>query len=103
VLNKLVLSRFDRHLYIYENYLGRIVPPPPPPPPPTPPVLATFTVTLSEAEPPGPLQVRVYVFDKVRFPVDPEPDVGFEPDQSPEAVQDVALVEVHESVEAVFI
>ncbi len=41
----------------------------------------TFTVTLSEAEPPGPVQVKVYVFELVRLPVDSEPEVAFEPDQ----------------------
>jgi hypothetical protein len=60
--------------------------------------LPTFTVTLSEAEPPGPVQVKVYVRELVRLPVDSEPEVGLEPDQAPEAAQAVALVEVQERV-----
>jgi len=49
-----------------------------------------FTVTLSVAVPPGPVQVMVYVLAEVRLPVE-SPMVLFngllEPDQSPEAVQ----------------
>ena len=60
--------------------------------------LATLTVTLSLAVPPGPLQVMVYLFELVRLPVDSEPEVDLEPDQSPEALQELALLDVQERV-----
>lgn len=56
----------------------------------------TFTVTLSDAEPPGPSQVMVYVLEDVRLPVDCEPLVAFDPLQAPEAVQDVVFEELQE-------
>lgn len=59
----------------------------------------TFTVTLSGIDvPPGPVQVKVYVWEEIRLPVDSEPLVPFEPDQKPEAVQEVALAEVQDKV-----
>jgi len=64
-------------------------------------VVAEVTVTVADwlAELPAPVQVSVYVAFAVRIPVLSEPGVAFAPDQAPEAVQDVALVELQESVE----
>lgn len=62
---------------------------------------AAFTTTESFPEPPGPVQVRVYVYvvGPVRAPVDCELGVVFVPDQEPEAVQEVTMPMVdHESV-----
>ena len=59
---------------------------------------ATLTVTLSEVEPPGPLQVRVKVVELVRLPVLVEPEVGLAPDQPPEALQLLALAVFHDRV-----
>ena len=53
----------------------------------------TFTVTERMSEPLAPLQVRVYVRSEIKFPVDSVPLSPLEPDQAPEAVQVVALVE----------
>ncbi len=53
------------------------------------------TVTVADwlPVPPVPEQVRTYVVFAVRAPVDCEPLTAFAPDQPPEAVQAVALVE----------
>ena len=59
----------------------------------------TVTVTFSLAEPPVPVQVRVYVVDAWRAAVDDEPLVPRVPDQPPDAVQEVALVEDQVSVD----
>lgn len=61
----------------------------------------TATLVVAVADPPGPVQVIVYVFPAVSAPVDSVPEVAFVPDQSTEAVQVVALVDVQVSVEAV--
>ena len=61
----------------------------------------TFTVTAWLAVPPVPVQERVKVEFAVRLPVDWEPEVDLVPDHPPEAVQEVALAEDHERVEAV--
>ena len=54
-----------------------------------------FITTLSDAAPPAPLQVRVYVFELDKFEVDILPEkIPFSPDQSPEAVQEVVFVDV---------
>lgn len=58
----------------------------------------TETVVDCDALPPAPLQVRVNVEFEVRAPVDCDPLVGRVPDQAPEAVHEVALVEVQVSV-----
>ena len=51
--------------------------------------------------PPGPLQVNTKVLAvAVRLPVLALPEVGWVPDQSPEALQAVALVDDHVSREA---
>jgi hypothetical protein len=59
------------------------------------------TVTLADAEPLPPVPVQVSVKDcvAVRAPVDWDPLVPKVPDQPPEAVQEVALVDVHVRVE----
>jgi hypothetical protein len=54
---------------------------------------ATVTVTLWVAVPPAPVQANVKVAVALSAPVEAEPLVPSEPDQPPEAVQDVALVE----------
>ena len=59
----------------------------------------TVTVVDSVSEPPAPLQASVKVLLTVKAPVDSEPDVAFEPLQAPLAVQLVALVDDHVSVE----
>ena len=55
----------------------------------------TYTVTLSEAEPPGPVHESEYVLEEVKLPLDlelnPKPDVPVQP--VGETEQDVALVE----------
>jgi hypothetical protein len=58
------------------------------------------TVADAFALPPAPVQVRVKLLVAVRAPVDWLPDVALVPDQPPEAVQEVALVEDQVSVEA---
>jgi len=55
-------------------------------------------VTLSEALPPEPLQVRVYVREPVKLPACSEPAVDLLPDHAPDAWQEVALVEVQFNV-----
>ena len=59
-----------------------------------------ITVTVADwvADPPPPVQVRVYVEVTVGV-ADCVPETVFAPDHVPDAVQDVASVEVHESVE----
>jgi hypothetical protein len=60
------------------------------------------TVTIADwlAEPPAPLQASEYVAVAVRLPVLCEPEVVFVPDQAPEAVHEVALLEVQLKVDA---
>jgi hypothetical protein len=53
----------------------------------------TETVADCAADPPGPVQVSVYVEEAVRVPVDCEPFTALVPDQAPEAVQAVAFAE----------
>ena len=60
--------------------------------------LLTFTVTLAEAGPLGPVQLKVYVAAEVRGPVVSEPEVGY---PAPLMVQEVTLVELQVAVEAV--
>ena len=54
----------------------------------------TLTVTLSEAKPVGPVQVKVKVLAEVRFEAVSEPEIDLESDQAPEAEQELALVEL---------
>lgn len=70
------------------------------------PAITTFTNALSDALPPGPVQVIVYVYPPIvtRVPVDSEPDkaraLGTPPTQSPaDALQLVAAVEVQVSID----
>ena len=65
------------------------------------PVAATVTVADALALPPAPVQLRVKLALAVSKPVDWLPEVALVPDQSPEAVQVVALVDDQISVEAV--
>lgn len=51
------------------------------------------------ALPPAPLQASVYVVFAFSAPVDCVPLTGLLPDQAPEAVQEVALVDVHVRLE----
>jgi hypothetical protein len=51
------------------------------------------------ADPPRPAQDKVYDEPVVRAPVLWLPDVAFDPDHEPEAVQDVAFVEFQDKVE----
>jgi hypothetical protein len=53
----------------------------------------TETVAAALAFPPCPVQVRLKLLVLARVPVDSLPEVGLVPDQPPEAVQEVALVE----------
>jgi hypothetical protein len=55
--------------------------------------LLTETVADCEALPPLPVQVSAYVASAVSAPVDCEPLKALLPDQAPEAVQEVALVD----------
>lgn len=55
--------------------------------------LTTATFTDCVADPPAPVQVSAKAESAVSAPVDDVPEVGFEPDQLPEAVQDVASVD----------
>ena len=59
----------------------------------------TVTVTLWFAVPPLPIQLSVYVDVVVILAIDCEPEVVFVPVHPPLAVQEVALVELHVSVE----
>jgi len=64
---------------------------------------AVVTATVAVAGvlvPPGPVQVKVYVAAAVNAPVLRLPLVACAPVQLPEAVQAVALVELHVSVDA---
>jgi len=61
--------------------------------------VVTETIADCAALPPAPLQVSVYVAPALSAPVDTEPLVASLPDQAPVAVQEVAFVEVHASVE----
>ena len=63
---------------------------------------ADVTVTVADAlaVPPDPVQARVNVLEAVSAPVDWLPAVTLVPDQPPEAMQEVALVEDQVSVEA---
>lgn len=58
-----------------------------------------MTLAVVLVEPPAPLQVSVYFVVEVSALVDWEPLVASEPDQPPDAVQEVALVELHVRVE----
>jgi hypothetical protein len=60
----------------------------------------TETVVACEALPPAPVQVSEYVALAVKAPVDCDPLVALEPDQAPEAVQEVALVDDQLRVDA---
>lgn len=59
----------------------------------------TVTVAVCDALPPVPLHVRVYTEVVVSAPVDCEPVTCLTPDQAPEPVHDVALVDDQVSVE----
>jgi hypothetical protein len=61
---------------------------------------AAVTVVEAEAEPPGPVQARLNVVVCVNAPLDCEPLLATAPDHPPEAVQEVALVELHVRVVA---
>ena len=61
---------------------------------------ATVTVVDWAAEPPVPLQVKVYLVVAVRAPVLCEPLVASLPLHPPDAVQDVVLVDDQVSVAA---
>jgi hypothetical protein len=58
-----------------------------------PPLVAVVTVADCAADPPGPVQVSVYLVDVVSAAVVCEPLGDSEPLQPPEAVQEVAPVE----------
>ena len=61
----------------------------------------TVTVTLSDIVPPaGLLHVMVYVFVEVTWPVDVALESALEPDQSPDATHELAvmLAEFHDMV-----
>ena len=57
------------------------------------------TLAVPDIEPPEPLQVSVYPEEPVTLTF-ADPEVGCDPDQPPEAAQEVALVELHVSVTA---
>jgi hypothetical protein len=60
-----------------------------------------FTVTLDvELAPPGPAQLNEYVLGVLKAPVLCVPLAGFAPLQAPEAVQEVALAELHVNMDA---
>jgi hypothetical protein len=59
----------------------------------------TVTLALSEALPPVPVQLNVKFVFAVSAPVLCEPEVPFVPVQPPDAVQLVALVELHVNVD----
>jgi hypothetical protein len=61
---------------------------------------ATDTVADCAALPPGPVQLSVYVALAVSVPVEWEPLTAWAPDQAPLAVQEVALLDDQESIEA---
>jgi hypothetical protein len=58
-------------------------------------VAVTVTVADALCVPPGPVQERLKLLVLLNAPVDALPEVALAPDQPPEAVQDVALVEDH--------
>ena len=58
----------------------------------------TFTVTLSDDDPPAFEHVMVYVWDELKLPVLSEPFVALLPDQPFDALQLSALVDVHDNV-----
>ena len=60
---------------------------------------ATVTAAESLAVPPAPVQLREKLLSLVRVPLDWLPEVALVPDQSPDAAQEVALVEVQVRVE----
>jgi hypothetical protein len=62
-------------------------------------VADTDTVADCDAEPPAPVQVRVYFVVAVKADVVFEPLIGSDPLHPPEALQDVALVEDQVSVD----
>jgi len=55
-------------------------------------------LTLAVAVPPVPVQARVYVLVAVNAAVNTVPEVALLPDHAPEAVHEVASVELHVSV-----
>jgi hypothetical protein len=59
----------------------------------------TETVAVCEALPPVPVQVRTKVELAESAPVDWEPLTALLPDHAPEAVHEVALLEVQDKVE----
>ncbi len=59
----------------------------------------TVTVADALAVPPDPMQARANVLVLVNAPVDWLPEVALAPDQAPEAVQEVALVEDQVSID----
>jgi hypothetical protein len=61
---------------------------------------ATVTIIDLLALPPAPLQLRLKVLVAVSVPLDWLPEVGLVPDQAPDAVQEVALVDDHVSMDA---
>jgi hypothetical protein len=60
----------------------------------------TVTVAVALADPLAPVHVRVYCWVEVNAPVDWEPPIERVPDQPPEAVHEVAFVELQVSVAA---
>ena len=58
----------------------------------------TVIVSLSAAEPRGPVHVRTNVDVLKRVTVS-DPEIGFVPDHAPEALHEVACADVHERVE----
>jgi hypothetical protein len=59
---------------------------------------ATVTVTVSDALPPSPVQESENWLSEVNALKVRHPETAFDPDQSPEAVQDTASVELQISV-----
>jgi len=59
----------------------------------------TLTVALADADPPGAVQLTVYVCVKVKFPVLRDPEVPVQP--GGETVQDVVSEELQLIAEAV--
>src|SRR5919108_5253584 len=64
-------------------------------------VVVEDTVTVADwlVEPPDPVQLSVNAVVAERLPVLCEPDIAFVPDHPPDAVQDVAFVAFHVSVD----
>jgi hypothetical protein len=58
----------------------------------------TVTVVDCDAEPPAPEQLSEYVDVVLSAPVLSVPDVDFVPDHAPEAVHELAFVELQETV-----